>query len=95
MRAGLHRIALVSTHTKAGVGGQHLLSQRQVLVGAQHSRCKTTALHLGQLVGGDVAGSADIAGEVQAAAEQEGLAEGAAIAEFREVQLDALDTGQI
>ena len=87
MGLGMHRIALVEGFEAVKLG----LRKRQVLVFAQHSRIKSTALHLHQLVDEHIARGTNLTCKPQAAAQQKSLAEGAAIGELGEIQVDALN----
>jgi hypothetical protein len=87
IRLGVHSVALVKALVTVKLG----LRKRQVLVFAQYSRIKSTALHLHQLVDEHIASGANFACKPQAAAQQKSLAEGAAIGELGEIQVDALN----
>ena len=87
----MHSVALIRTHIKARVLGQHTLGDLQRLVSAQHGTGETAALHLRQLVYQYIACGPDIAFKAEAAAQQKRLAESTTIGELREVQVNASD----
>ncbi len=87
----MHCVALICTHIKTRVGGQHALGNVQRLVSTQYGTGETAALHLRQLVYQHIARGPDLAFEAEAAAQQKRLAESATIGELREMQVNAGD----